>query len=141
GDVHRVQLRQRGEHLAEPGVVDGIAGGGGHVELQPRHGVVGDPADGVDVGADRGQGAGDRREGRRGDRAAEDHHGVGGRAAGCGDVVELALELHAELGGPVGEFPDDRDRATVRLDPDHEPQREVAVDDDLLDVDQVDVVG
>src|SRR5699024_3119065 len=67
--------------------------------------------------------------------------GVGGRAAGCGDVVELDLELHAELGGPVGEFPDDRDRATVRLDPDHEPQREVAVDDDLLDVDQVDVVG
>ena len=66
---------------------------------------------------------------------------MGGRRGRGRDVVELHLEVHPEVVDLLGEFADDRDDVGVTVDPDHQPQGQVPVDDDLFDIDEVGVVG
>ena len=132
---------ERREGLAEACVVGGVASGGGHVQLEPGDRVVGDPADRIDVRADGGERTRDRGESGGRDGAAEDHHGMGGRRCGRRDVVELDVELHPELVDLLGELAHDGHRVGVLVHPRHDAEGQVAVDDDLLHVDQVGAVG
>ena len=90
GDVHQLRAQRAGRvRLA----------GRRDQQLQPGHRVVGDAADRVDVGAQRGQRPRDRPERPRGDRAAQHDHDVGRvrrGAAGRPDPRTDVVHLHAD---------------------------------------------
>ena len=65
---------------------------------------------------------------------------MGGRRGRRRDVVELHVEVHPHLTHLLGEFPHDGDRVGVLVDPRHETEGQVAVDDNLLDIDEIGAV-
>ena len=111
-------------------------------QLQSGHRVVGDPADEVDVDAQRRHFPGHHTERLGADRAAQHDDGVGGRLPQHGQVVaaldrdvqadaaDRRLHLVAQLGS-AGDLVRTRDQHT---------QRQSAANDDLLDVEQLHLV-
>ena len=91
GDVEPVDAGLQGELPAQP-----VDVGTGHVELDRRDRVAGQPADAVDVGAVRGDPGGDRGDAARAQgRAEDDHRGPAAalRRAVAGALLDLDLEV------------------------------------------------
>ena len=110
--------------------------GAGDVELDGRHGVARQPTDAVDVGAVVGDPGRDEGDGVRAERRAEDDDGGAPvpRArvdAGALDDGERQAEAVGGDRGGVAQLVD------VRPGAQQDGERQVAVDDDLLDVEDL----
>ena len=106
------------------------------VELDRRHGVARQPSDAVDVGAVLADAAGDQRHGIRPERSAE--HDDGSASLVRPGVVSRALSHVQRQPQPMGRH---RRCVTKPLGAiartQHQGQGQVAVDDDLLDVEHL----
>ncbi len=133
--VHLLLRRLAGQFRAQRDRV-----GAGHVHLDARHRVLGEPGDPVDVGAARGDAAGDGGDGTGGQRAADQGDVQPpppprrvGRAGGD-------LRVQPEIGGQAADLPVNGGQVRRYGGRAQHPEHEPSADDHLLDVQHAEVV-